>query len=62
MVIGSKMARFKFKKSENWAFFMILQTLYIVSKADFVDEIKIDKVRSTLEIFLVMAKFVFYRL
>ena len=39
---------------------MILQTLYIVSKADFVDEIKIDKVRSTLEIFLVMAKFVFY--
>ena len=48
------------------AFFNILQMLYMVRKivktSDFVDEIEIEKVRSTVEIFSFMAKFVFYGL
>ena len=46
----------------RWPILNILQGLYIKAKlskmADFVDEIEIDKIRNTSEIFPFMAKFV----
>ena len=57
-----------FQKCEKWQFLDVLQRLYIVRQtkvskmADFVDEIEIDKIWNTAEIFPFMAKFVFYGL